>query len=870
MAFLIKSTRSFRKVLLGLLGALAVLLLGSTVQKHTRSAAMYADWKEKDSLLEYINEAFDALDENPALVNKADSIFSNIWRKPSSYDEKLNYYQLLINIGYHLLQSRQVRASTSWYEKALLFYEENKTDSLLAVEMEPQEYIGKPLGNNYTRIGDFSKAIAIQQQVIESAIQEHKRDMLPGLYANLATTYFYMRDCHQVHKIINLAIGSLRTPSQDIATLLFNLKTEAYLETNQLDSADYWNGKALLIRPGNNPTWRQAALTNRARILSSQNKLSEALSYLQLAWDIAGESSIEDKARLSNEIAVNLFKKNQLLLSKAWFERTLTFFKTDSLNLYPDYNVTTAMFGMALCYEVLQQTDSSSYWGTQAVLNDYYTQQLIDPWLYSKSNIYSNEAQTNSIIAMHHYWFEATSNEDFLWKALWMTELSKGRKLMFEQKRSRNWKDGETLNNAELSELRNDYLLLAQATATGEKDLIRERIARQEYQLSLKGSHFSRSLSAPSFTDFKNQVNESRSTSNVISYHHTNKALYAIRADRNGLSSFVDSAVGDLQDIKAFTNKYFYAGPRTFSNSPGEYFIKSHDILKKYLPGKVNADGDYIISPSGSLHELPFEALSVDGKGSGYFGVQHAVTYQFSLLQLSPPGETSAAGIHVFSFEKEHLGFPALPSAKEEAGFLQKQFEGTYNSAAATTDSVFYNSLKEHNIIHLASHAVAGDSSQQPFIVLQKKLYLGQLQYNIANCPLIVLSACETGKGASQHNEGVMSLGRAFIGSGVGGALSTRWEVDDAATANLIRYFYKELEVVGLPAKALQRARAAYFKENTAVAAQNPWLWGALLYQGKNHKILLQNEVPGVITYFIAGVIIAAGVCTYLFMKRRK
>ncbi|MCH5716287.1 tetratricopeptide repeat protein [Niabella hibiscisoli] len=395
MAFLIHSTHYFRKALKGLLAGLAMLLLANTALQHNRSTDVYTNLKEKDSLLAYINYAFDAVDENPALVNKADSIFSKIWRKPASYDEKLNYYHLLINIGYHLLQSRQVRASTSWYEKALLFYEENKTDSRLAGEMELQEYIGKPLGNNYTRIGDFSKAIAIQRQVIESAIQEHKMEMLPGLYANLATTYFYMRDYYKVHNIINLAIGSLKTPSQDIAALLFNLKTEAYLETNQLDSADYWNRKALLIRPGNNTTWRQAALTNSARILSSQNKLSEALSYLQLAWDIAGGSSIEDKARLSNEIAVNLFKKNQLLPSKAWFERTLTFFKTDSLNLYPDYNVTTAMFGLALCYEVQQQIDSSSYWGTQAVLNDYYTQQLIDPWLYSKSNIYSNEAQTN-------------------------------------------------------------------------------------------------------------------------------------------------------------------------------------------------------------------------------------------------------------------------------------------------------------------------------------------------------------------------------------------------------------------------------------------------------------------------------------------
>lgn len=870
MALLIQFNYYYKKAPVILLLALTLLLLGNARLQHSQQAAIYTNLKAEDSLLGYINYAFDALDESPALVNKADSVFNNIWRQPASHDEKLGYYHLLINIGYHLLQSRQVRASTSWYEKALLFYEENRADNRLAAEMEPEEYIGKPLGNNYTRIGDFSKAIALQQQVIASAIKKQRQEMLPGLYANFATTYFYMRDYQQVHNIINLGIGSLRNASKGIAALLYNLKTEAYLETGRTDSATYWNRKALSVPPSDYTAWRQAALTNNARILNKQHKYSEALIQLRSAWEIAGASSVTDKAGLSNEIAVNLFKLNQPISSKAWFEQTLTFFKTDSLNLYPDYNVTTAMFGLALCYEVQQQTDSSSYWSTQAVLNDYYTQQLIDPWLYSKSNIYSNEAQTNDAIALHHYWFETTHNDDFLWKALWMTELSKGRKLMYEQQRAKNWKTEATLNNADLSELRNDYLLLAQAASADEKATIKERIARQEYQLSLKGSRFSQSLSAPSFNNFKIQVNESRETNNLISYHYTDKGLYIIEANKSGLHGFVDSTIGDLQDIEDFTKKYFYSGPQAFSNNPAAYFKTAHTILKKYLRGETGKNDDYVISPSGSLHELPFEALAVDDKGSSYFGVEHAVSYQFSLLQLTAPAKTPPAAIHAFSFENRHLGFPALPSTKKEAAYLQERFACTYSNAAATTDSIFYSSLGAHNIIHLASHAVAGDSTEQPFIVLQKKLYLGQLQFNIANCPLIVLSACETGKGARQHNEGVMSLGRAFISSGVAGALSTRWEVDDAAAGDLTRLFYEELDAVSFPARALQRARAAYLKKNASVAAQNPWLWAALLYQGENHPVLLQNKPSGVAEYLVAGAILAAGAIIFFLLKRKK
>ncbi|MFX5415724.1 hypothetical protein ABTD17_18630, partial [Acinetobacter baumannii] len=85
-------------------------------------------------------------------------------------------------------------------------------------------------------------------------------------------------------------------------------------------------------------------------------------------------------------------------------------------------------------------------------------------------------------------------------------------------------------NTANLSELRNNYLLLAQAVSPNEKELIKERINRKEYELSLKGGRFSQSLSAPSFSEFKNQVNESRKINNLISYHHTNQGLYIIKA----------------------------------------------------------------------------------------------------------------------------------------------------------------------------------------------------------------------------------------------------------------------------------------------------------------------------------------------------
>lgn len=867
MAFLAKKYRYYKAPFIGLCLGLLILLFVNATTQQAHPGELSATLKKSDSLAGFINYLFDRLDADPSLADKGDSLTAGIWRLPKTRDEKLAWYELLINIGYHLLQSGQVRASSAWYEKALLFHQQNKADKELTAEMEFEEYVCKPLGNNYTRIGDFSKAVTIQQMAIASAIENGKPTMLPGLYANLATTYFYMRDYAGTQNIINRGISALSSGQTDIAALLYNLKTEACLETGQADSAIYWNNKALHAgRSQSTAAAYLSSLTHKARILTAGNHYRQAIPYLQQAWSIAGNAGVKDKAKLSNEIGVALFHLGQPADSKSWFRQTLGFFEPDSLNLYPDYNVTSAMFGLALCYEVAQQTDSASWWSVQAVLNDYYTQQLIDPWLYSKTSIYSNAVHTESAIAWHHSLYEKTHKEDYLLKALWITELSKGRMLISEQQRSKHWQADTTFGNADFEELRNDYILLAQAHEAAEKEAISKRISAREYELSLKGKNFSHALSAPAYNRFVALLNKKRKSNTIVSYYSPGATLYIIKADKNGFSHLVNSGNLPESEITGFVNRYFYNGPQAFNNNPAEYFKQSNALLKKYLPGNIHKEDDLIISASGDVNLLPFEALSAKADRADYFGVSHAIHYQFSLLQLADSIENPKAGIRYFGFENGHLGFPPLPSAKTEKTFLKSRFKLHFENAAATSDSVFYQALNEKNIIHLATHAVAGDSIAQSFIVLKNKLYLEQLQYNTAQCPLIVLAACETGRGATQQNEGVISLGRAFISKGVGGALSTRWEADDEATATLIKAFYKELGTEKYPAKALQKARAAYLKDNASIARQNPWLWATLFYQGKNQPIKIQPAFSGLLIFL--GLLLLAAAIILIFKMR--
>lgn len=101
----------------------------------------------------------------------------------------------------------------------------------------------------------------------------------------------------------------------------------------------------------------------------------------------------------------------------------------------------------------------------------------------------------------------------------------------------------------------------------------------------------------------------------------------------------------------------------------------------------------------------------------------------------------------------------------------------------------------------------------------------------MGDCSLAVLSACETGRGDIDNNEGVFSLQRAFKLAGVQSLIMSLWKVEDEATSFFMTSFYshwlKEKDMLDAFDKAMSDARMMY---------PDPEMWSAfVLLDGTNY-----------------------------------
>ena len=96
---------------------------------------------------------------------------------------------------------------------------------------------------------------------------------------------------------------------------------------------------------------------------------------------------------------------------------------------------------------------------------------------------------------------------------------------------------------------------------------------------------------------------------------------------------------------------------------------------------------------------------------------------------------------------------------------------------------------------------------------------------------LVVISACESGKGDIQSGEGVYGLKRAIAVAGARSSLLSLWKVDDIATADFMEKFYQKLKDGMGRSEALAETQKE-FKNHSITRFRHPYYWAAFQLSG--------------------------------------
>jgi CHAT domain-containing protein len=272
--------------------------------------------------------------------------------------------------------------------------------------------------------------------------------------------------------------------------------------------------------------------------------------------------------------------------------------------------------------------------------------------------------------------------------------------------------------------------------------------------------------------------------------------------------------------------------------------------IAKELPTSIS--DRIIFVPQGALFLVPFAALQ-DNSGK-YLIEQHTLSIAPSIQTLeltraqqvkrnAQPAPLAALIVGNPTMPKVlvEAGKPAeqlaaLPGAEREARAIATLLNAEVLTGDAATKAKILQKIPQSRQVHLATHGLLDDfwgiglpgaialapSGQDDGLLTTEEILDLKL-----NADLVVLSACDTGRGKIT-GDGVIGLSRAIVAAGTPSVIVSLWAVPDSPTATLMVEFYKQRLRNSSKAQALRQAMLTTMQQYP-----QPANWAAFVLVGE-------------------------------------
>jgi CHAT domain-containing protein len=243
-----------------------------------------------------------------------------------------------------------------------------------------------------------------------------------------------------------------------------------------------------------------------------------------------------------------------------------------------------------------------------------------------------------------------------------------------------------------------------------------------------------------------------------------------------------------------------------------------------------------ILVPDRDLFALPFASL-LDDNGK-YLVESHSIAIAPSAslyARITAAGESKGGGVLAVA-QPAPRDLPVLNRARSETA----QLAAVYDHAVvylgdALTPARFLRQAANAGVVsfagHATTHALVFESrgEQPPALLTAGEVAASRFPAR----PLVVLAACNTGRGSVRAMEGVDSLAIAFLGAGARSVVATLWDVDDASSERLFVGFHRNIRRGLRASSALRDAQLAMLRSKSP-RDREPTSWAGVVVIGSN------------------------------------
>jgi CHAT domain-containing protein len=210
--------------------------------------------------------------------------------------------------------------------------------------------------------------------------------------------------------------------------------------------------------------------------------------------------------------------------------------------------------------------------------------------------------------------------------------------------------------------------------------------------------------------------------------------------------------------------------------------------------------------------------------------------------------------------------FPPLPGSTVEAQSIRSLWSARGGSSqilsgATASESALKNLAAGNQVLHLATHGFflssacqrsrelvltanpllrsglilspggkSQDATQEDGLLSAEEVSVLRLD----DTELVVLSGCDTARGASEAGEGLLGLRRAFHAAGARHVLSSLWPVEDSTTQRwMLRFYQARFQQGSGVARSVRAASLAELRaRRKSTQSTHPFYWGGFVASG--------------------------------------